>query len=513
MKLKISTFVLFISLLNVVLYHLPLFTYVSQRAGTENNGLALNIVLGLFIFCVNFILFYLLTFLLRRISQWFFIILFNINAVAFYFMHSHSVALTKVMIGNVINTNINEATGLLSVQLLIYWLILGLIPSILIFKIRLIPVSLKKFFTQTALILCLCLALGYTATTQWVGWLNRGQKTLGGLVLPWAYLVNTPRYFKFKNRHLKKQIPLPNAQITDNKKALFVLVIGESASRESFSLYGYSRKTNPELSKLENLSVYNAESCATYTTAGVKCILEKEKTKELYEPLPSYLYRTGIDVVWRTVNDGEPRLKIAKYQNQPYLAKLCSDYNCAYDEVLFSNLEEEIQASKSDKMLLVLHINLSHGSRYDKKYPKAFEKFTPVCHKNDPSACDKQALRNAYDNTILYTDYFLATLIKKLQKIDDREVAMLFLSDHGESLGENGFYFHSADKSIAPKRQYEIPFMVWTSNNTLKKANTKYTINQKDKKILSQHFVFHSTLDFLNIDSPVFDKDKSIFTQ
>ncbi len=513
MKLKITQFALLMSLVNLLCYHLPFFSYVFNRTGTGLESVIFCILLAIFLFVTNFLLLLPISFLSAKLSKFLVIILFNINAVAFYFMHTYSVVLSRAMINNIFNTNLDEATGLFSISAVVYWLIFGVIPSIVIFKIKLTPIRIKAFFIQILIAILVFASVGYGTFLQWEGFFNRNQKMLGGLLLPWSYVINTPRYFK-EHKKSQKQILLPNASLKNNEKSLFVLVIGESSSRANYSLYGYQKDTNPQLAKINNLVPYYAQSCDTNTIAGVKCILEYKPTNEYYEPLPSYLYRTGVDVIWRTVNDGEPKLKITEYQNQPYLAKKCQGKNCAYDEVILSDLEKQIADSKADKMLLVLHLNPSHGTRYDKKYPPEFEKFTPVCHQN-PKSCDKKPLTNSYDNTIVYTDYLLAELIHKLEKINDRKVAMLYVSDHGESLGENGVYLHGTEMDIAPKRQYQVPFMVWTSDNA-RKPKLDYSVKnglQEGETGLSQHNVFHSVLDFLAVDSPIFDKEKSVFLE
>ncbi len=509
MKLKITQFVLLVSLCNLALYHLPFFSYVNVQSGS----FALCVVLGLFIFVTNFVFLFPLSFFFPRISKWLVIIFFNINAIAFFYFDSYSVILNKAMIGNIFHTNTTEASSFLSLQLLTTCLIFGVIPSIFFAKINLIPIKKKAFFSQLFLVFFLFISIAYGASTQWIGWLNKNQKMLGGLLLPWSYLVNTPRYLSSEKNQSREQILLPKASIKNNEKSLFVLVIGESSSRANYSLYGYQKDTNPQLAKINNLVAYYAQSCDTYTMAGVKCILEHKKTDKLYEPLPSYLYRSGVEVIWRTVNDGEPYIQTTDYQNQTYLSKICQEKNCGFDEVILSDLQVEINKSGTDKMLLVLHLNPSHGPRYDTKYPQEFEQFTPVCEENDPTVCERQAVVNAYDNTILYTDHILASLIKRLAKIQDRKVAMLYVSDHGESLGEDGVYFHAKDMSIAPKRQYEVPFIVWTSDNA-RKLKFNYSVKnglQEDETELSQHNVFHSVLDFLAVDSPVFDREKSVF--
>ena len=295
---------------------------------------------------------------------------------------------------------------------------------------------------------------------------------------------------------------MPNATIKDSTKSIVVLVIGESARSSNFSLYGYDRNTNPLLSNIDNVNHFKTQSCATYTTAGLKCILEHENTGKLYEILPNYLYRNGVDVIWKTTNWGEPTIKVKSFQNKDFLRQNCEGEICGYDEILLKDLQQEIENSEKNKILIVLHTNTSHGPTYYKKYPKQFEKFSPVCKSVELANCTQQELINAYDNTILYTDYILATLIEQLKKIEKYESSMIYISDHGESLGENNLYMHGIPSSIAPTEQLDIPFIVWSSN-TSKKI--------KEDQEYSQHNIFHTVLDLLSVESPIYDESMSIY--
>lgn len=295
---------------------------------------------------------------------------------------------------------------------------------------------------------------------------------------------------------------MPDATIKDNSKAVMVLVIGESARRQNFSLYGYGKNTNPLLSEMPNLFHFNATSCATYTTAGVKCILEHTNTDELYEILPNYLYRNDVEVIWRTTNWGEPPIHVKQYLNRETLRANCAGKECNYDEVLLDGLKEQILASKKNKILVILHTSTSHGPAYSGKYPSRFETFKPVCKSVELGDCTQTELVNAYDNTIVYTDYILYRVIENLKELKQYDGAMIFVSDHGESLGEKNLYMHGMPISIAPKEQYDIPFIVWVSDDSKK---------LKSNKEVSQGHVFHSVLNFLSVKSPIYNHEMSIF--
>ncbi|ULT29166.1 sulfatase-like hydrolase/transferase [Sphingobacterium sp. E70] len=190
------------------------------------------------------------------------------------------------------------------------------------------------------------------------------------------------------------------------------------------------------------------------------------------------------------------------YKKTEQLTSNCQGEGCSYDEALLAGLKEQILASKKDKIFIVLHTSTSHGPTYSKKYPAQFEMFKPVCNSVELGKCSKEELVNAYDNTIVYTDYILNRLIEDLKELKQYQSAMLFVSDHGESLGENNLYMHGLPMSIAPKEQYDIPFIVWVSDPAKE---------LKPNKILTQNHVFHSVLNFLNIQSPIYDESMDIF--
>lgn len=496
-------YVFLFSFLNLILYHLPFYKFIFSHINNHSfNGILLIASVSITSIILNALFFYIILYLFHKFGKILLAILFIINAIAFYFINTYGIIIDESMIGNVFNTKYEEASSFWSFGLLLYILFLGILPGLLLFKMQFSRIKIKKFLKDVIIGLVFILVIIFINSSNWL-WIDKNSKTLGGLVMPWSYIVNINRYFIHKSQENKEQIQLPDAQIKDHQKSVVVLVIGESARRNNFSLYGYPKNTNPLLSKISNLHHYDAEACATYTTAGVKCILEHKPTGKLYEILPNYLYRNGVDVVWRTTNWGEPTVKIKKYLKRQDLQKICDGEDCKYDGILLAGLKKQILNSNKDKILIVLHTSTSHGPSYYKKYPKRFEKFSPVCKSVELAQCSREELINAYDNTIVYTDYILASLIKQLKELKGYHAAMIFVSDHGESLGENNLYMHGIPKSIAPEEQYEIPFIAWASDDSKSFRNIHKTINQ--------HYVFHSILDFLGIDSPIFNKKLSIF--
>lgn len=497
---KLTTFAATLSVANLVLFHAPFFQYVIDHISTGFNGYFIVLSLLLILFLANFLAFTLLLFLGGLIGKIVVSAFFMCNAMSLYFINTYNVMLDDTMMGNFWNTQYSEASGFFSWAMLLYVLVLGVLPTLYICAVKVKMGGFKRFFATLGITIgSILLVAG--ANTQNFTWIDKHAPVIGSLLLPWSYTVNSIRWHNQQKKANAKEILLPDAVITDNSKKALVLVIGESARRDHFSLYGYARNTNPLLQNTPNVTALIAKSNATYTTAGVKAILDSQESDDLYEILPNYLYRNGVDVTWRSTNWGEPPLHISKQYFAEALRENCTQ-NCQYDHILLTNLKEVIEQSSSNKALVVIHTSTSHGPEYNKKYPAEFETFTPVCNQVELAHCTHQELINAYDNTIVYTDYLLHNVIEQLQAVTEYETCLLFVSDHGESLGENGLYMHGVPMAMAPKEQYEIPFIVWTSSAERKIKNVQE---------IDQHYVFHSVLNFLNVESPGYKADKSIF--
>ncbi|MDC6390587.1 phosphoethanolamine--lipid A transferase EptA [Maribacter sp. PR1] len=501
-SVKLAHFVLVASTVNFLFFHYPFFKYVFTALDYQSfGGITIIVSLVIAMLVANAFALYLIFFLSRFVGKLVLAFFFIINAVAIYFVNTYHVIIDPTMIGNILNTNYEEASSFLSFRLLLYVILLGIIPVILIIKVKISKETFKRFLIHFSLTLIFLIAIVLVNGGNW-RWIDKNSPQLGALVMPWSYMINTSRLYINKSKENEKEIILPDTKITDKVKSIAVLVIGESARSENFSLYGYKKPTNPLLSEVENLHSFNATACATYTTAGVKCLLEHTNSNKLYEILPNYLYRNNVEVIWRTTNWGEPPVHITNFLKKEDLKDRCKGQGCNYDEILLKGLKEQILTSKKDKILVVLHTSTSHGPSYNTRYPPEFEKFAPVCKSVELGECSQEELINAYDNTIVYTDYILASLIKDLKELKEYNSTMLFVSDHGESLGEYNLYMHGIPAALAPKEQLEIPFIVWLSDGS-KKLNSKET--------LSQHHVFHSILNFLAIESPIYDENLNIF--
>ena len=504
--ISLFAFSCIVSIGTLLLYNLPFFNYVVNNTHEDTFGkIFLTASLVVVMLVVNFMMTCLVMYFLRKAGRILLALLAIINAVAVYFILTYSIIIDEVTIGNVFNTRYSEASGFFSWSL---WLSLGALCLLPALYCLLQPVNLCKAkklgaYCGVSLAVILVVALANIGQVLWIG---QNDTELGGLLQPWSYLVNTVRVAGKSLDRQAEEKKLPDGKITDDEKAVVVLVIGESARKANFQLYGYDRPTNPRLSKREGLKVYPTNACATYTTAGVKAILEPEDSGDLYELLPNYAFRTGADVSWRTSNWGEPPIHIDEYLTNLELGDIYPDVGNTYDDILFTGLRERIEKSPKHKVLIILHTSTSHGPKYADKYPKEFEVYKPVAKNVEEGEKNIGMLINAYDNTILYTDFLLDGLIDTLRTMTDWKSAMIFISDHGESLGENKMFMHGLPMKLAPKVQYEIPFLVWTSEGF-----RDYKPASELPAVLEQHYVFHSVLNLLSIDSPAYNKDFDIF--
>ena len=502
---SLFTFSWIVSIGTLLLYNLPFFSYVAEQTNEGLGGKVFLLAsLAVVMLALNFMMTYLVMFLTRRVGRVLLALLAVINATAVYFIVTYSVMIDATTIENVFNTRYSEASGFFSWGLWLFIAVFGVLPALFCL---LQPVAYGKakrmgMWCGGSLAVVLLVASMNIGQTLFI---TEHDTELGGLLQPWSYVANTCRVISFSYDEQQEEIKLADGRIADEEKTAVVLVIGESARKANFQLYGYQRDTNPLLKKRKDLRVYEATSCATYTTAGAKAILEPVNSGDLYELLPNYAFRTGVDVVWRTSNWGEPPIHIDEYLTNEQLGEQFPGENIYYDAILMKGLRERIASSRKNKVLIVLHTSTSHGPKYADKYPKEFEVYKPVARNVEEGEKNVGMLVNAYDNTIRYTDFLLDSLINVLQGVTDRRCAMIFISDHGESLGENKVFMHGLPMKLAPKVQYEIPFLVWTSEGF---RNYKEGL----PAVLEQHYVFHSVLNLLSIESPAYNPDYDLFT-
>lgn len=447
----------------------------------EGNAAFLISLLILFTAATGFLL-NLLTY--GKASRWVLAVYLVASSAAAYFMDKYGTVIDYEMLINLLQTNVSEAGDLINLNMLTRLALFGLLPAILVLIHK--PEILghktelrSKGITAVALLLVMgsCIA---PFTSQYASFF-REHKTLRFYANPTYFSYSLVRLAQVNMQDIDSGPPASvanNTQLNEPTGAgehseLIVLVVGETARADRFSLNGYERPTNPLLEKEEVVSFTDVTSCGTSTAVSVPCMFSNIKIDEFsiqksskLENVLDVLKRKGVEVLWRDNNSDSKGVALrTEYQDYktPATNPVC-DEECR-DVGMIQGLEDYVKARPGKDILIVLHQMGNHGPAYYKRYPKQFEKFTPVCQTNELSKCTKQEIDNAYDNAILYTDYFLSEVIQFLKKHDkSHETAMLYVSDHGESLGEYGVYLHGAPRAFAPKAQTHVASLAWVGS-------------------------------------------------
>ncbi len=419
-----------------------------------------------------------------RSTRWILALFLIVTSQSAYYMDRLGVIIDTVMIDNVIQTNRAEFASLITSNLMIRTLVFGVIPAWLVIKYCPNTTSFGAEFKSrlsTIMLFVLMIVLSMLPFMADYTSFIREHKIVRFYANPTYSVYSTIKYVTELSSITTNQLPLipiavdaVSQDLTTSKKELMIVVVGETARRDRFSLNGYTRDTNPLLSKQDVISFSNVSSCGTSTSVSVPCMFSSlgrdkyDKQKGLQqENALDVLKRNGVEILWRDNNsDSKGVATRVQYQvfKSPTFNPVCKG-ECR-DVGMLSGLDDYIKSHQDKDMLIVLHQMGNHGPEYYRRYPKEFERFKPACQTGELRDCTQQEIDNAYDNAILYTDYFLSEVIGFLKKYDESyETSMLYVADHGESLGEHGVYLHAAPYMIAPKEQTQVPVILWTGQN------------------------------------------------
>lgn len=487
----------------------------------ENIGFLIS--LGVVLFCVITVVLLLVT--NRYTLKPFVILLLLISSFTNYFMQTYNVIIDETMIQNTLETNMNESLDLLTSKLFVYVFLLGVIPSFIIFKL---PVRYGTFRQELASTLkgvvlsLLMIVIMLFSFSKFYTSFFRENKPLRFYTNPTFYLYSAGKYVHdtFYKRDNTLQSLGRDAKLvksTPETRKLTIVVVGEAARANRFSLNGYERQTNPLLEKEDIINLSNISSCGTSTAISVPCMfshLERknysDKVAKNSENVLDILKHTGVSVLWRDNNSDSKGVALRVTYEDFRTAKtntLC-DEECR-DEGMLVGLQSYVDAQKGDVMI-VLHQMGNHGPAYYKRYPKAYERFTPTCQTNQVEQCTTEEIGNAYDNAILYTDYFLSKTIAFLKENDERfETALIYMADHGESLGEKGLYLHGIPYFMAPREQTHVGAFVWLGEKSKQKINLEQ-FKEKASLDYSHDNLFHTILGLMEIETSLYDKTKNI---
>ncbi|WP_367846774.1 phosphoethanolamine transferase [Rhodoferax sp. WC2427] len=458
----------------------------------------------------------------------------SLFAAAFgaHFMLSYGVVIDTTMLVNALETDVRETRDLVNLRMLATVLVMAVLPSIWLWRQRTPRRSALRQIGGN--LLGAALALGVL-----VGSLLLIFQDFSSLMrnhTEQRYLINPLNAFyalgdiaaKPFKRDERTILPIgQDAQLrpAPGKPPLLLLVVGETGRAGQFTLNGYARPTTPELAKEHLASYRNAWSCGTNTAASVPCMFSHlgkqgfEGRKANYEGLLDVLQRSGLGVVWldnqagcKGVCDRVPHTSTAQVKDKD----LCIDGEC-FDEIMLRLLDAriaELPAERRAKGVVVLmHQMGSHGPAYYKRTPAAFKRFLPECTSNNLQDCSQTLLVNAYDNTIAYTDHVLASAIQWLKsKEAGNATAMVYVADHGESLGENNIYLHGLPYDIAPDVQKHVPWITWLSPAYEQRSHVATACLQKQQDVrISHDNYFHSVLGLLGVATSVYQPALDIF--
>ncbi|MCW1332177.1 phosphoethanolamine--lipid A transferase [Campylobacter jejuni] len=506
-KLSWFQFVLFNSIL-ITLLNFNLHSFVYEKL-SQNLLLTLVFIVAYFglvhmIFSLIFVKY------LTKILSIFFILS---SCISLYFITFYGILIDSDMIQNVVQTDVKEVKDLLSWRLVLS-VIIVLLFCIFILKIRIENNVEQDFFKRirvrilSAFLGCFIFLIFFMPLSKTFIPFFRTYNEIRMYNVPFYPIYAVYRYYVrfLKPKPEFKTIGDDAFKEDNTTKKLLVLVVGETARAANYSLGEYAKNDTNFYTNKNNVVFFdNFSSCGTATAVSLPCMFSLSKrqnysSSEYQENVMDILQKTGVKASWIDNNSGKCKGVCDRLSDKQQLS---SDW----DENLLPSLKERL-GNLDTQNIIVLHLQGSHGPAYYKRYPSEFKKFTPTCDTNELSKCDSEALINTYDNTLLYTDYLLSEIIKLLKEKKDYESSLLYLSDHGESLGENGIYLHGMPYAIAPRHQTHIPVIFWSSDENL------MTTAQNHKSLnLSQDNLFSTLLGYFNIQTAVYEPSFDILNQ
>jgi lipid A ethanolaminephosphotransferase len=519
-----STLTLLVSLWLVAAGNFPFWRTVwSAIGGLRPDNVLFVLALPVFALAWTFLLLSLFTW--GRATKPALCALLLISAAIGYFANTYGVLIDRVMVANVVQTDPAEALDLMSWGLAGWLLLFGVLPAALVVRTRMVARPWTRELTGKGLGMlaaALCLGIAVLSSYQNFASLLRNHREIRLMLVPYNAAAAVHSY-------LGRRFAAPNvlevigadAVRTDTgtgKPALTLLVIGETARAENFAFNGYGRPTNPELARRNVIYFSNVSSCGTSTAVSLPCMFLdvgrsgfEDSLALRREGLLDVLKRAGVAVWWRDNNSGckgvcdrVPNEDLSSLQ----LPALCSGGEC-FDEVLLHGLQGYLDKLDRDAVI-VLHMKGSHGPAYFKRYPPAFAEFKPACDNVQLDRCSRESIVNAYDNTLRYSDHVLGMAIDLLKANAKRfDAGMLYVSDHGESLGEKGLYLHGVPYALAPREQTHVPMVLWLSEGLRERRGINVAcLEARRGEPLSHDNLFHTVLGLAAVRSSIYQPER-----
>ena len=529
--LRIETLALFASLFFTIACN-GLFWSASLAGRSFGQTNTWLLAAGLFI-TIAVIHFLILCLLLNRwMAKPVLALLIAATAFATYYMSTFTVFLDPSMVRNVLRTDVKEAGELFSAGMLPSLLLYAVLPLLVLSRIRLRYDSLRRAFLIRLAAMTVAVLAGagtLLAIFHDVAPLMRNNKEIRYLITPANYLYSLARVLgSDASAATKARAQIGLDAVKDEswqqrkKPVLFVIIVGETARAANWGLSGYTRQTTPELAQLDVINFSKVTSCGTNTEVSVPCLFsiygrrhyDEDKIRNT-ESLLNVLDRAGMKVIWRDNQSGCKGVCTGVEEQKlgnATIPEWCDGDRCL-DEILLHGLDT-LLADTTGNRVLVLHQLGNHGPAYFKRYPLAYRTFEPVCETADLAKCSREAVVNTYDNALLYTDHMLAQTIAFLKKQDAKyDTAMIYVSDHGESLGENGLYLHGIPYSIAPKVQTEVPMVMWFSRGYTRSFGLDTDcLSRRALQPAAHDNLFHSVLGLLDVKTAIYDPSMDLAT-
>lgn len=504
-------------------FNAPIVSSIIKSASTDKNNLLPTLILALAVsvsvFFLSMSIIALLGLLPRLIFKGLMILLTLLGATSLVVWLYYGIAMTPDMVRNFLATDFHEASGYWSWSLALNFILITLPGLLLINRLRSSrrPESkLKRLGICVVTLLCGVFVL--FIQLQPFSALMRGDKSLRYLFAPVNIVYSTSSTLLRDQNPEKAQKVIvdasPKAIFTSDKPTLFVVLIGETARSANWQLANYEKATNPELSKLNIVNIPKVQACGTSTDVSLPCMLSRVGRRDYdrkriltEESLPSLLKRAGFSVTWVDNQSGCKGTCDGVRVTKPTPDPLYCHAGTCMDGVFNRSIDEAFNALKTQNhTVLFLQMMGSHGPAYYKRSTESEKVFGKECTDPTFKSCSKESIRAAYDSSIRYTDRVVAELIRKLQNRADINTALIYLSDHGESLGENGLYLHGAPYYIAPDEQKIVPMVMWFSE-PFKKNYTIDTrvIEENSHKPVTHDHLYHTILGLLNVRSSTYD--------
>ncbi len=485
-------------------------------------------IASLFLFLFSFLAAILLLLCFRWTVKPILIFLLLVSSMLTYSTHNYGIVFDQNMITNTFETDVSELGDLLSIEFILYVCFLGLLPSYFVWKVKIVKLPLKSQFWQRSKVLVTLIVVFVVVILSFSKHYTsfaRENRDLRLYITPSYFLYSTIKFVDSKIETSAKPFKVVGEDATINKKSdnrrLVIFVIGETARRDHMSINGYELQTNPMLEKEDIISFKKMTSCGTDTAWSVPCmfsLLGREsyshaKGKNMSNVL-DLVSQAGASVLWmennsssKSVADRIDFLDYRSEENNPICNPECRD------EGMLVNLQNYIDEQDGNDILIVMHTMGSHGPAYYKRYPKEFEVFKPICKTNQLNECSNTEITNAYDNTILYTDYFLSKVIEFLKRNSQiSDTAMFYVSDHGESLGEGGLYLHGMPYFMAPDQQIDVAAFMWL-DESMSKLFDKNIIRESADLPQTHDSLFHTLLGLMDIETELYERELDLTTK